>query len=226
MTSSLTASSAFGTGDDRKGGKSSVRVISSSSGGGSDDNNNSKCCDSKKNVALEKIARSNTVGMNSSSSDQKNGTMGLEGQNISLHDRSLSMSEISEGTQSSKGDSGSSSYSGDTTTTSDILVSDRNTSFDECETEDQSDSSSASSTAAVMSGLGSKEQNNLHANIMVKESIGDRKRRHEEREKTSLEMDFQLNYQEVFLASNIPQLIATQTGRIAICKLNMEYVSK
>jgi len=230
VTSSLTESSAFRTGDGRKGGNTvrSMRVISSSSGGGSDDTNNSKSCDSKKNDTVshdlrsegqkETNARSNTVGIDGNSSDQKDGTMGPEGQNISLHNRSSTMSEISDGTLSSKGRSGSVSDSGDgTISSSDLIVSDRNTSSDECETEDQSESSSVSSTAAVTSGLGNKELNNLHANIMVKEGIGDRKRRHDEREKTSLEMDFQLNYQEVFLASNIPQLIATQTGRIAIC---------
>merc|ERR1712008_260745 len=122
--------------------------------------NNNKSCDSKKNDTVshdlrsegqkEMNARSNTVGIDGNSSDQKDGTMGPEGQNISLHNRSSTMSEISDGTLSSKGRSGSVSDSGDgTISSSDLIVSDRNTSSDECETEDQSESSSVSSTAAV-----------------------------------------------------------------------------
>jgi len=243
VTSSLTTSSAFRTGDERKSGecgglevgkssRPSMRVISSSSGGGSDDHNNSKSSDSEKNdsaahaffsdVQNEK-ARVNTVGTDSQASSADGSVSGPdscdrpEGQNISLHKRNSSMSEISDSTLSSNVDSGTGSDSGDCTSggSIDLTISGKNSSSDECE--DLSEASIVSSTAAVMSGFGSKEQDNIHPTAMVKESIGDRKRKHEDREKTSLEGDFELNYQEVFLASNIPQLIATQTGRIAIC---------
>jgi len=248
VTSSLTASSTFGTSGGQKGDGwggmeecttviPSMRVISSSSGG-SDDNNNSNSSDSKKNVSssrsffpegqIEEKARVSTVGIDSQnsstdgsvsveeSSNRKDGTRGSEWQNMSLHKRSSSMSEISDSTQSSKGGSGSDSGDGNTSSI-DLTDSAKNTSSDDCETEDQSEASSISSTAAVMSGFGSNEQDNTHGNVIAKESIGDGKKMHDEREKTSLEVDFELNYQEVFLASNIPQLIATQTGRIAIC---------
>ena len=36
-------------------------------------------------------------------------------------------------------------------------------------------------------------------------------------EMTSLDAEFELDYQEVFVSSNVPQLIATPTGRIVTC---------
>lgn len=116
------------------------------------------------------------------------------------------MSEISDSAPSSKGCSGSDSGDGNTSS-SRATISTKN-GIDEHEGEDLSEASSISSTAAVVSGSGSKEQENPHC-IVNKKPLS--------REKTSIEVDFELNYQEVFLASNIPQLIATQTGRIAIC---------
>jgi hypothetical protein len=37
-------------------------------------------------------------------------------------------------------------------------------------------------------------------------------------EKSSMDSDFELDYEEVFLSSNVPQLIATPAGRIVTCK--------
>jgi len=188
---------------------SSLKAISSS--GGSDDNNNNSS-DTKKNNREEinenkgKVAfvgdhQSGSID-SSSTKDPKNRS---DLQDISINNRCLSMSEISDSAPSSKGCSGSDSGDGNTGSSS-LTISTKNGS--EQRGEDVSEASSISSTAAVVSGSGSKEQENPHC-IVNKKPLS--------REKTSMEVDFELNYQEVFLASNIPQLIATQTGRIAIC---------
>lgn len=77
----------------------------------------------------------------------------------------------------------------------------------------------ASSNAAVVSGIGSDgtHQKHLDRVIRVKGKSSSRKRQLIKKEKTSLDNDFELNYQEVFLASNVPQLIATTSGRIVTC---------
>lgn len=77
----------------------------------------------------------------------------------------------------------------------------------------------ASSNAAVVSGIGSDgtHQKHLDSIIRVKGKSSSRKRQLIRKEKTSLDSDFELNYQEVFLASNVPQLIATTSGRIVTC---------
>ena len=62
-------------------------------------------------------------------------------------------------------------------------------------------------------GVGSNDHEHRHTNTIF---TRDRKRKHRV-EKTSLDEDFQLSYQEVFLASNVPQLIATPAGRIVAC---------
>jgi len=201
VISSLTTSSACG-GDkgqicdepkDKEGCNtcmSSVKAISSSAGGGSDDNNNDNRSGSKKSDREEFIKNKGKTDNQSGSVDScsmKDPKNRSSFQDISINNRCTSMSEISDSVPSSKGCSGSDSGDGS-------------------EEVDISEASSISSTAAVMSGGGSKEQENPHC-------IG----KLDVREKTSLELDFELNYQEVFLASNVPQLIATQTGRIAIC---------
>ncbi len=78
---------------------------------------------------------------------------------------------------------------------------------------DNKTESSVSSTAAVVSGVGSKEHDHKYTSIVF---TTDRKRKHR-KEKTSLDEDFTLNHQEVFLASNVPQLIASPAGRIVAC---------
>jgi len=219
VISSLTTSSACG--DDKgqicdepkeKEGcntMSSVKAISSSS-----DENNNHSSGSRKNNTEEitkNRGKSAVVGEDNqsgsvdscSTKDQKNRS-GL--QNISINNRCSSMSEFSDSNPSSKGCSGSDSGDGNTGSSHGTSYTKNGT--DEREGEDFSEASSISSTAAVVSGVGSKEQESPHCVV---------NRKLVNCEKTSLELDFELNYQEVFLASNIPQLIATQTGRIATC---------
>ncbi len=74
-----------------------------------------------------------------------------------------------------------------------------------------------SSTAAVVSGIGSQKHGHTHADVVVKTGQRPRKRKRHH-EPTSLDEDFVLNYQEVFMTSNVPQIISTLAGRIIICK--------
>lgn len=72
--------------------------------------------------------------------------------------------------------------------------------------------SSASPTAAVERGGISLDCQHNHATIIVKKNCKAKKRKR--LEATSVEKDFKLDYEEVFLTSNVPQLIATPAGKI------------
>lgn len=71
---------------------------------------------------------------------------------------------------------------------------------------------SASSSAAVVGGDGKKHRTK-HADVVIKERSGDRQHKFPT-EVTSLEESFVLDYEEVFVKSNVPQIIATTAGRI------------
>jgi PAS domain-containing protein len=71
---------------------------------------------------------------------------------------------------------------------------------------------SVSTTGAVVSGEDELSGEHKHTSIVFTK---DRKRTYSE--KTSMDEDFHLSYQEIFLASNVPQLIATPSGRIVAC---------
>jgi hypothetical protein len=81
-------------------------------------------------------------------------------------------------------------------------------------------SGSIPSTAAVARGAGSRESERGRADFVVNvKKHGKRKAADDAtKERISLESDFELDYEEVFLSSNVPQLIATPAGRIVICK--------
>lgn len=70
---------------------------------------------------------------------------------------------------------------------------------------------SISSDAAVAADSEKKAPKN-HADVLV------RKRKLPPVETTSLEESFELDYEEVFLKSNVPQMLATTSGRIIACK--------
>ena len=58
-----------------------------------------------------------------------------------------------------------------------------------------------------------------HADVVVKvwKQLGKRPVPEKNKEITSLDPEFELDYQEVFVSSNVPQLIATPAGRIVTC---------
>lgn len=72
---------------------------------------------------------------------------------------------------------------------------------------------SASSSAAVVQGLDGKKHRTKHADVVIKERSAERPHKFPT-EVTSLEESFVLDYEEVFVKSNVPQIIATTAGRI------------
>lgn len=70
--------------------------------------------------------------------------------------------------------------------------------------------SSVSSTADVASG------NDAHTDVIINNNTPlDQVEKN--KETISIESEFQLDYQEVFISSNLPQLIATTAGRVVTC---------
>jgi hypothetical protein len=80
------------------------------------------------------------------------------------------------------------------------------------------DESSVSSTAAVLRGTGSRNRDHGHADIVIREKKQSRHRKRFRSERSSLDRKFAIDYDEVFLTSNVPQIIATTAGRIVTCK--------
>lgn len=78
--------------------------------------------------------------------------------------------------------------------------------------------SSISSTAAVLRGTGSHNRDHGHADVVVREKKHSRRRKRFRSERSSLDRKFVIDYEEVFLTSNVPQIIATPAGRIVACK--------
>jgi hypothetical protein len=77
---------------------------------------------------------------------------------------------------------------------------------------EQPSTSSISSDAAVASEKTSRDRNSGHKDVVFMNDKRGRKR--PPSEVTSLERSFQLDYKEVFEKSNIPQLLATSSGKI------------
>ena len=86
--------------------------------------------------------------------------------------------------------------------------------------------SSISSTAAVMRGSSQKSpQSHRHhlsprLGAVTKGASDSHKKSHKKKRRS-----FDYNYREVFLKSNIPQLIVTLSGRIVVCKFISIYIS-
>lgn len=113
---------------------------------------------------------------------------------------------VSEVTESNKGSStqwnSSSRSSGSGDASSDGDDASRHST---CQT-----SGGVSSVAAVARGASNHMQGANHADVVIKV----RKRKDEIDEATSMDTAFELDYEEVFLKSNVPQLLATTSGRI------------
>lgn len=144
-----------------------------------------------------------------------NSSGNLESNNvIAMHKMSSSLSDVTDSNRCSsdgQGTNGSSDGQGGTG------GMEMKASFDlsllakaESDTSKTTDNS-VSTTGAVVSGEDELIGEHKHTIIFTK----DRKRKYAE--KTSMDEDFQLSYQEIFLASNVPQLIATPSGRIVAC---------
>ncbi len=148
------------------------------------------------------------IGDNKMSSSDGSGSSsdgGHKGAHIAVNKMSSSVSDM---TDSNRGSS-----DGKTSTGTNDLKTALVTSSEGCS--QRSGEDEVSSTAAVVSGIGSQKHGHTHADVVVKTGPRKRKRKHE---LTSLDEGFILDYREVFMTSNVPQIISTLAGRIIICK--------
>jgi PAS domain S-box-containing protein len=191
VTSSLTSST-------------SKKRKASDSGGDSSGNSKKHRMSSKRNMS------ESSGNEDSSGGEERTSGEGTSAQGFSSIDKNVSsmsdMTDSNPGSSSndSGGDSGGDSGSGSGSTE---RVSP--TSADE---EERPSTGSISSDAAVVSQKSSLDSHNGKDVIFKTENSSDRKRPSEEA--TSLERSFELDYEEVFDKSNIPQLIAGTSGKI------------
>lgn len=161
----------------------------------SESTSNKRKADNKNNneEPNQKKSKPSTSG-DASSEDSASENGPCEHNNITLDKMSSSMSEL---TDSNKG-----SDSGDGKKMNASMAS------------------SISSTAAVVRGSASSKREQGHADVVVKtRKKGASSQSDTSTEPTSLDPDFELDYEAVFVTSNVPQLIATPAGRIVACKL-------
>ena len=126
---------------------------------------------------------------------------------------SKTISSVSELTDSNRGSSSNNSGSGGGSSDDLPTEQDSNESNSGKREEvaaDQPSTSSISSDAAVASEKTSRDRNTGHKDVV----FNNKSRKRPPEEVTSLERTFELNYEEVFHKSNIPQLIASTSGKI------------
>lgn len=126
-------------------------------------------------------------------------------QDSNQHSLDKTASSFSDITDSNKGSSNSGS---------DTQLSNQRS--DDDDASEAPSSLSASSSAAVALGRESKKRHTKHADVVIK-GRSDRKIKIPA-EVTSLEESFVLDYEEVFVKSNVPQIVATTAGKIIACK--------
>ena len=140
-----------------------------------------------------------------------NGSGGPSAQGLSTDKtHSTGVSDLTESNRASSSNSGSGANSGKTESVSRDQLE---------ENGELPSSSSISSDAAVASERSSRdhpmeEHHHNHKDVVFNQHV---KRQHRQRppeEVTSLEPNFGLDYKEVFTMSNVPQLIATTSGKI------------
>jgi hypothetical protein len=150
--------------------------------------------------------------LSSGNIDFSNSASGHDGKNISIDKMSSSLSDITDSNRGSSDGQGTGSSDGHGNSSKDIKAAFDLSLLAQEEVSDSKTDSSISSTAAVVSGVESKEHDHRDTAIIF---TTDRKRK--QKEKTSIDDGFKLSYQEVFLSSNVPQMIATPAGRIVAC---------
>jgi hypothetical protein len=142
----------------------------------------------------------------SMSSSSGTGEKGIDGVNMVKFDQAVS--SVSDMTDSNKGSSESKS---DDTQSNNVN-----------ETYTQAESRTVESDAAIVYGQDNASAIETHSDIVVH---GRKRSARVSKGFDSLGRTFQLDYEEVFLRSNVPQLLATPQGRIIACKLSLAGVS-
>ena len=156
--------------------------------------------------------RGGSAGTGSGSSNSRTGS-GSGGSGSGSGGISKTISSVSELTDSNRGSSSNNSGGGISDDLPTEQDSRESTSGNREDGVDQPSISSISSDAAVASEKTSRDRNTGHKDVVFNNDKRMGRKRPPE-EVTSLERTFELNYEEVFHKSNIPQLIATTSGKI------------
>lgn len=165
---------------------------STSHDGNAGTNRKRKAAQNSNGEAEQKKAKTGSNDASSEDSFSENGPCGHN--NITLDKMSSSMSELTDSNKGSEtGDGGQKKIN-------------------------PSMASSISTTAAVVRGTASSKTEHGHADVVVKARTKGKSESDSTNESTSLDPDFELDYEAVFVTSNVPQLIATPAGRIVACK--------
>lgn len=209
VTSSLTASTAGSRkGGDDAGRQDAKRVSESSDG------TKRKAEELDRDSAVSKKPKvEESVADWSGADDGGSGNgSGPRGHNISIGKMSSSVSELTDSNR------GSSDSGGEKTGSNGSAAHRKHPRSEEDESSDLPSSSSISSTAAVLRGTGSHHREHAHADVVFTEKKPSRHRKRLREERSSLDRKFVVDYEEVFLTSNVPQILATPAGRILACK--------
>jgi PAS domain S-box-containing protein len=243
VTSSLTSDTTMSTarhkqeeetsgesgGDDTKKKRKLPSNGNREGGSSGDDSNNNNDADNANhsNSKKHRITSSEATSEESSGDDNRGGSgtgsgsgnsrTGSGSGNSGSGGISKTISSVSELTDSNRGSSSNNSGSGGGS--SDDLPTEQDSresasgNREDGVVVDQPSTSSISSDAAVASEKTSRDRNTGHKDVVFNNDKRMSRKRPPE-EVTSLERTFELNYEEVFHKSNIPQLIASTSGKI------------
>lgn len=236
LTSDTTTSTARHKQEEETSGESGTkRKLSNNSNqegvSSGDDSNNNNDPNDNGNNKKHRITSSEATTEDSSGDDNRGGSGTGSGSGYSRTESgsgrsgsgsgeiSKTISSVSELTDSNRGSSSNNSGSGGGI--SDYVPTEQDSrEFTSGNREDngpdQNSTSSISSDAAVASEKTSRDRNTGHKDVVFNNDKRMSRKRPPE-EVTSLERTFELNYEEVFHKSNIPQLIASTSGKIVTC---------
>lgn len=208
VTSSLTASTA----SSRKGGDAphDAKQVSDTSNGAK--RKAEEMDDDSANDVEFKKAKAEESGIDSSGGDDGGSGSGPQGHNISIGKMSSSVSELTDSNR------GSSDSGGEKVGAHNGAAHKKHPRSEDDENVDLPSSSSVSSTAAVLRGGGSHHCDDGHADVIIRTKKHARHGKRFRDERSSLHRKFAVDYEEVFLTSNVPQILATPAGRIIACK--------
>jgi len=197
--------------ESRSDPESVMSSLTSSTGDSSNNHHTAKKVSSENSSSEEgqRKRKSSSDGTSSNKKRKSNSghsgsleSSGEEPQRLNQQSLDKTTSSVSDITDSNKGSSNSGSDTQNSNQRSD----------DDDDASGTPSSISASSSAAVV-GRDAKKHRTKHADVVIKERSGDRQHKFPT-EVTSLEESFVLDYEEVFVKSNVPQIIATTAGRI------------
>jgi len=192
-----------GGGNNSSNNKRKLSIDNRDGGSPRDTNDNRYCM-----ISSEATSEESSVEEREGSSGSGSGDGGPNVHGCSI---SKTISTVSDMTDSNRGSSSNSSGSGGGS--SDDVPTEQDSPSGNYDDEDQPSTGSISSDAAVVGEKTSRDRHSCHKDVVfINDKWMSRQKRLEE--VTSLERSFELNYEEVFNKSNIPQLIANTSGKI------------